>query len=93
MEGAGAEQPNPAATLSASEQPLVEASSVKVPDVRGVTMAEAMRAVHDQGLTYVVVQVYSNDVAAGVVMSQSPSPGSKASTGDPVTLTVSRGSQ
>lgn len=94
--GAGAEQQNPAAaaTLTApTSEPLVEGSAIKVQDVRGVTGAEAIRAIHDQGLTYVMVQVYNDDVPVGVVISQSPSPGSKVNAGDAVTVTVSRGKQ
>ncbi|MGD0765032.1 MAG: helix-turn-helix domain-containing protein [Dehalococcoidia bacterium] len=94
--GAGAEQQNPAAaaTLTApTSQPLVEGSPIKVPDERGATGAEAIRAIHDQGLTYVIIEVYSDNVAAGDVINQSPSPGADAKSGDTVTVTVSRGKQ
>jgi cytoskeletal protein RodZ len=102
IEGAGAEVTNPeAATLMANptaepspkeEEPLAKAEPVKVPDLRGSELPEALVAIGQAGLDYVIMQVYDEDVPEGTVINQSPSPGSKADAGTAVTVTVSRGS-
>jgi len=62
-----------------------------VPDLRGSTLPEALAKANEEGLKCVIMQIYSKDVPENVVISQSPSPGSKAGGDDVVTLTVSRG--
>jgi len=52
---------------------------------------DALTSVREAGLTYVVVRVYDDEVPAGFVISQSPSPDDDARAGDPVTLVISRG--
>ena len=96
MEGAGAEVPSQgvagiASTPTAAEDEAVAAEPVKMPDVRGSTLPDALRTINEQGLECVIMQVYSKDVPADVVINQSPSPGSEASADAVVTLTVSRG--
>ena len=97
MEGGGAEAPSndvagAVSTPTPSEDEAVEAQPVKMPDLRGSTLVDALHKIEDEGLDCVIMQVYSKSVPANVVISQSPSPGSKASADDVVTLTVSRGS-
>jgi transcriptional regulator with XRE-family HTH domain len=93
--GEGAEQVNPGTALQptaeATQQGSVEAQAVAVPDVRGAMGIDALSSVRAAGLTYVVVKVYDDEVPAGFVISQSPSPNEDARTGDPVTLVISRG--
>jgi len=97
MQGGGAEAPSNdvagiVSTPAQSEDEAVEAQPVKMPDLRGSTLGDALHKVEDEGLDCVIMQVYSKSVPANVVISQSPSPGSKASADAVVTLTVSRGS-
>ena len=91
----GAEQVNPATALQptaeANQQESVEAQPVTVPDIRGAMGMDALVSVREAGLAYVVITVYDDEVTAGFVISQSPSPNDKARTGDPVTLVISRG--
>ena len=62
-----------------------------MPDVSGAMGFDALASVKNAGLTYVVVGIYDDNVPEGFVISQRPAPNSKASTGDPVTLVISRG--
>jgi cytoskeletal protein RodZ len=90
----GAEQVNPATALqptAEANQPSVEAQPITVPDIRGAMGMDALVSVREAGFTYVVISVYDDEVPAGFVISQSPSPNDKARTGDPVTLVISRG--
>lgn len=94
-QGAGAEEPNPEAAARASasaaesEAALQEAT---MPDVRGSTLPDGLRAIPKVGIQWVVMSVYSDSVPSGAIISQSPSPDSEVSAGAVVTLTVSRGS-
>ncbi|MFI2563703.1 Stk1 family PASTA domain-containing Ser/Thr kinase [Paenarthrobacter sp. NPDC018779] len=64
---------------------------IPVPDVRGKTKADAIKAIQDAGLTAVIAPETVNDkTAAGNIASQSPSNGNLIK-GDSVTLTVSKG--
>ena len=97
MEGAGAEAPaqgvaGAVSTPTSSESEATQAPPVKMPDLRGSTLVDALRRINEEGLDCVIMQVYSKSVPVDVVINQSPSPGSKASADAVVTLTVSRGS-
>ena len=73
---------------------LVVAGSamVSVPDVTGMTQAAATAALADAGLTLAEVKQAANaTIAAGTVITQSPSAGTEAPQGSPVTITVSTG--
>lgn len=63
-----------------------------VPDVLGMTQADAAAAIEAARLVVVVVQAFSSDVPVGSVISQEPAGGSAAFVGDTVTITVSSGS-
>jgi transcriptional regulator with XRE-family HTH domain len=96
MQGAGAEVPEQGvagavSTPTPSENQAVQAPPVKMPDLRGSTLADALRRINEEGLDCVIMQVYSKSVPVDVVINQSPSPGSEASADAVVTLTVSRG--
>lgn len=62
-----------------------------VPDVTGLTQAQAVAAIEAAGFVAAVVTDSSNTVAAGLVISQDPTAGSQASAGSTVTITVSTG--
>jgi serine/threonine-protein kinase len=64
---------------------------VGVPDVRGQTQADALAALDAAGFTVTVKKDFSDSVPKGSVMGQSPDPGTKYETGQPVTITVSQG--
>jgi transcriptional regulator with XRE-family HTH domain len=91
-QGAGAEVPNPGAVnLTPSESEATPMEPVDMPDLRGSTLSEALVRIKDAGLNCVIMQVYSKNVPADIVINQSPSPGSTAGADDVITLTVSRG--
>ena len=90
MHGGGAEQSGEP-TIVPTQPASVQAEGVSVPDMRGALTLDALASVTDNGLTYVVVQVYDDKAPEGTVINQSPSPNSKAKAGDPVTLLISRG--
>jgi cytoskeletal protein RodZ len=97
MQGAGAEAPaqgvaGAVSTPTSSEGEATQAPTVKMPDLRGSTLVDALRRINEEGLDCVIMQVYSKSVPVDVVINQSPSPGSGASADAVVTLTVSRGS-
>jgi eukaryotic-like serine/threonine-protein kinase len=63
-----------------------------VPDVAGLTQAQAERQIDKAGLTVGrISQEASDDVRRGRVISQDPEPGALIPPGDPVDLTVSTG--
>lgn len=64
---------------------------VTVPDVVGQTQASATTELEGDGFVVAVSTAYSSSVAAGLVISQSPTAGSSASSGSTVTITVSLG--
>ncbi|MFA5292729.1 MAG: glycosyl hydrolase [Phycisphaerae bacterium] len=69
-----------------------ELTSVTVPTVAGMTQAEAQTAISNAGLTIgVVTQLYSDTIAAGVVISQNPAAGTGVSLDSAVDLVVSLG--
>ncbi len=59
-----------------------------VPDLRDVRIDEALGALGDAGLNYVVVETDTVTGQANVVVSQDPEPGTKAKGGTSVTLVV-----
>jgi transcriptional regulator with XRE-family HTH domain len=95
--------PETAAVLPEVEAPVIEpvvtevvASPVEVPpgtmpDLRAQTLADAAATLRDVGLSYLVVQVSSNEMPEGHVVRQSLEPGSDIDPTKVVTLEVSRG--
>lgn len=65
--------------------------SVTVPTVAGKKQGSAVQAVQHAGLHAQVRQAFSETVAAGTVISSSPSAGDSSRKTDAVTLTVSKG--
>jgi beta-lactam-binding protein with PASTA domain len=67
---------------------------VTVPNVVGMTQANAGTAITSAGLTTgTITQAYSSTVASGNVISQSPASGTSVVSGTAVNLTVSQGPQ
>ena len=63
-----------------------------IPDVTGKTQDDAVTALDDVGLKAAGISASSSTVPKGQVISQQPTAGTTAKTGDTVTLTISSGS-
>ena len=61
------------------------------PDFVGADLASALSVLYDNEMNFVIVEVYSGETPAGLVMNQSPDPGTEASDDSAITLTVSKG--
>ena len=66
-------------------------ASVAVPAVVNLGQSAASAAIGSAGLTANVVQVHDDNIAAGLVTTQSPIAGTQVPTGSPVVITVSLG--
>ena len=64
---------------------------VEVPDVVGQSQASGTTELEGEGFDVAVSTAYSDVVAAGTIISQSPTAGSDAIEGSTVTITVSLG--
>ena len=69
----------------------VEVPPGTMPDLRAQPLAEAAATLRDMGLSYLVVQVSSDEMPEGHVVRQSLRPGSDIDPSQVVTLEVSRG--
>ena len=76
------EEPAPAATVG----PFDEGT---MPNLRNVERAEAERVLADLGVSVIVIEVATNDVAPGRVFGQSPAAGEPLESGDVVNLILS----
>lgn len=65
--------------------------SIDVPSVVGKSESEAIDALEELGFKPSKTYSYSDSVAAGDVISQNPTSGSKAKEGDTITITISQG--
>ncbi len=72
-------------------RPVGEIERGIVPDLAGVRLDDALAALDQAGLQYVVVETDSDVGQSGVVLSQTPEPGTRASGSTSVTLVVPRG--
>jgi transcriptional regulator with XRE-family HTH domain len=61
------------------------------PDFVGADLVSSLAVLRDNDMNYVIIQVNSDSVPAGLVISQSPAAGGSASDGSAITLVVSRG--
>ncbi|MGQ0466108.1 MAG: protein kinase domain-containing protein [Sporichthyaceae bacterium] len=66
-------------------------SEAVVPAVAGIAENEATRAIEDSGFEVSVARKIDDEVPAGIVLTQTPGPGSRAGTDDPVSIVVSAG--
>lgn len=71
----------------------VEGDGLRVPDVRDADLTSALTIMEEAGIRPLVIEVRSDAVAAGLVISQSPPPGATVLRGTDTTLIVSRGRQ
>ncbi|MDP9238624.1 MAG: helix-turn-helix domain-containing protein [Chloroflexota bacterium] len=92
--------PLPAITteaLGGGQQPAVgkpppaDVKKGTVPDLKDVRLDDALTALAQASLSYVVVETASASGQPGVVASQDPAPGTKGGSGTSVTLVVPRG--
>jgi beta-lactam-binding protein with PASTA domain len=71
---------------------LVGLPIITVPDVIGLSQANAQTAITNANLTVgIITQAYSNSVPAGIIISQSPAAGESVNLGSSVNLVVSLG--
>lgn len=61
-----------------------------VPDLKGLSLNDAMTQLDTAGLSYLVVETNQANGTAGVVLSQDPAPGTKGGASTSVTLVVPR---
>jgi transcriptional regulator with XRE-family HTH domain len=80
-EGGGLQEP-------AVGRPVGDVKEGEVPDLVGVRETDAIVALEQAGLNYVVVTTDSAQGTAGVVASQNPTPGTKGGSKTSVTLVV-----
>ena len=71
----------------------VTVANIPVPNVVGMTRANAENAIRNAGFTPVVTEEYHATVAQGNVISQNPAAGATPNSGATVTVAVSRGAQ
>ncbi len=64
--------------------------ALALPDLAGVSLAQAVDAIEETGASYVVIGVSESDAPAGVVVDHLPGPGTLVGPGDLVMLVVSR---
>jgi serine/threonine-protein kinase len=74
-------------TLSVSSGPAI----VAIPDVAGLTEEEARKRLENAGFQVTVQQQFSKTVPRGQAIGTEPAAGTQFSTGQPVTLLISRG--
>ena len=60
-------------------------------DFVGADLASAMTFLNDNDVNYFIIQVYSDTVAKGIIMEQTPPAGSKVGTDSAIYLVASRG--
>lgn len=65
-------------------------NALALPDLKGLTLAEAVDIIEETGATYVVFGTTAGDVPAGQIVEFSPGEGTTVGAGDVVSLTVSQ---
>jgi beta-lactam-binding protein with PASTA domain len=70
-----------------------KSAGVKVPSVVGLTTDQAEQQIKSAGLTSSQIEVYSATVDKGLVVSQTPQPGSTVTQGTEIGLQISKGPQ
>lgn len=89
-------QPPPAATAGSGQtqgRPITTVQPGQVPNFVGADQASAEAVMRDNQIAYVLIAVPSATVPRGIVISQTPGPGSRTGGDVSVTLMVSRGAQ
>lgn len=70
-----------------------QSRSIKVPNVKGLSKAEAIEALEKEGFKVVTVEAHSNSVSAGTVIAQNYEPDTVLADGASITITVSIGKE
>jgi hypothetical protein len=70
---------------------IVPARPGQLPDFVGADVASSLAVLRDNQIDYALIGIVSRTTPKNIVISQSPSPGSKIEDGDVVTLQVSNG--
>jgi hypothetical protein len=96
-QGGNAEPTAPAENLGGAPQagvggkPVGNVEKDVVPDLAGVRVDDAIVALREAEIDYLIVETDAATGTPGVISSQSPSPGTEADGGTSVTLVVPRG--
>ena len=85
------EAPVIVAAVTETPPPAVEIPPGAMPDLRAQLLADAAATLRDMGVSYLVVQVRSEEMPEGHIVRQSLEPGSDIDPNQVVTLEVSRG--
>lgn len=91
--GAGVSSSSSKETTTAQQETTKDKNSVTVPDVKGMTEAEAKAALNKVNLGYKAVYKASSTVDAGKIISQDRESGSSVEKNTTVTVTVSSGEE
>ncbi|MCM1178802.1 MAG: Stk1 family PASTA domain-containing Ser/Thr kinase [Clostridium sp.] len=75
------------------EQPTTEEKVLKMIDVVGMTEEEAIRALEEEEIDYVIERAYDASFEEGIVMSQDILEGTELKEGDKVKLIISKGAE
>jgi cytoskeletal protein RodZ len=78
-------------TASAQGKSITPAQPGQYADFVGADLASAMTFLNDNDISYFVTQVYSDTVAKGIIMEQTPAAGSKVGTDSAIYIVASRG--
>ena len=94
------QSPRPGSIVQAGTQVALQismgpqpAANVTVPNVAGLSQADAESAIRKANLEPTALENYSQSVSTGQVISQAPSAGASVAPGTQVTLLVSKGTQ
>lgn len=91
--GAGVSSSSKETTTAQQETTTKDKNSVKVPDVKGMTEAEAKAALNKVNLGYKAVYKASSTVESGKIISQDKEAGSSVDKNTTITVTVSSGEE
>ena len=82
-----------ATTTTSQGKPISVTAAGVVPDFVGADVPSAMAILRDNQIDYIIIEGFSKTTPKGIIMSQTPSGGAKASGAQAVTLNVSKGAQ
>ena len=69
---------------------IVAGPQLALPDLVGLSVADATDIIDESGATFILVRVQEGDIPSGQVIEHQPPPGTPIGPGDVVTLNVSR---
>ena len=89
--GQGAVAPSTGAAVAPAAKSLVAPPDGSLPDFAGVELNNVLDYLRSASYSYLIIQTPNQTVPSGLVISQSPAPGTRAESGAKLTLTVSTG--